>query len=98
MPAAITLEMLPYVSELTLRHWVDCTAGEREVKIVRRHPHEDSWAIVVSAWVWTRKGKLEDEPMPSSRTPAFLKRARWTLGEAWPEAKRLVALGSDLLR
>ena len=36
-----------------------------------------AWAVAMGGFVWTKKGKWEVEPMPSSRTPAFLKRARF---------------------
>lgn len=90
-------EMLETVTEFTLRGPQQCRQGEPSISIVRRHPDKDSWAITISgAWNWCRDGKVRDELLPSARTDAFLRKARWTLEEAWAEGKRLVALGTDI--
>jgi hypothetical protein len=43
---------------------------------------EERWAIVCGSRVWSRRKGWEHEPLPSSRSEAFLRRARWTLAEA----------------
>lgn len=48
-----------------------------------RDPEADRWAIVCGSLVWSRRKGWEYEPLPSSRSEAFLKRARWTLAEAF---------------
>ena len=51
-----------------------------------------AWAVVESRFVWTKEGKWEFEPMPSSRTPGFIKRARFgTLEEAFEAAQKAKA-------
>jgi hypothetical protein len=59
-------------------HWDDVFIEERVGRegVVR-------WAVIRSGDVLNRSGKWEYEPNPSSRTDAFLKRARYdTLAEA----------------
>lgn len=41
----------------------------------------DSWAVVRGASVLSREGGFEYEPMPSSRTKAFLKQTRFASPE-----------------
>jgi ADP-ribose pyrophosphatase YjhB (NUDIX family) len=54
----------------------------------RRSNSEDSWAICSGGnTVWTRAGNWEHEPLPSSRDPIHLMRARWTFEEALRELR-----------
>jgi hypothetical protein len=48
----------------------------------------DSWAVIHHAYCLSRTGKWDYEPLPSSRTPTFLKRHRFTLAEASIAARR----------
>ena len=40
--------------------------------------YKNSWAVRCRSWCLNNKGKWEYEPMPSSRTDAFLKRCRFS--------------------
>lgn len=51
----------------------------------------DRWAITDGFAVWTRSGAWESEPLPSSRTDAYLRNARWTLDEALDQVPTLRA-------
>jgi hypothetical protein len=50
----------------------------------------DVWAIRCLGQVLNRKGKWEYEPLPSSRSNAFLTRCRFTLAEAKEAAQKAV--------
>lgn len=50
--------------------------------IERRDFEQDVWAIRKGPLVLLRSGKWDYEPQPSSRTDAWLAKARWTESEA----------------
>ena len=71
--------------------FVFCAPSRDEVHLERREQEDGStlWAILSSGNAWTRRRQWEYEPMPSSRTKAYLKRARWTFAEAWAQCERI---------
>lgn len=71
--------------------FVFCAPSRDEVHLERREQEDGStmWAILSSSNAWTRRRRWEYEGLPSSRTRAYLKRARWTFAEAWAECERI---------
>ena len=66
-------------------------AGERrEMRVEKRS--SDSWAIISEGEVLNHDSKWEYEPLPSSRTKAFIKRCRWNT------AREAVAFAQKYLR
>lgn len=53
-----------------------------------RGPGPDSWAVMHHAYCLSKGGKWDYEPLPSSRTDAFIKRHRFTLAAAEHAARR----------
>lgn len=74
--------------------FVFCSPSRSEVHLERREQQDGSvlWAILRGGMAWTRRKGWEFEPMPSSRTAAYLKRARWTFEEAWVECEKIERL------
>lgn len=68
-----------------------CGPSRDEVELRHMEQEDGSvlWAILRWGSAWTRQGRWEQQSMPSSRTVAFLKRARWTFDEAWAECERI---------
>ena len=68
------------VDTYNLEHWgtlIDVQLGR-----VRQLPGiPDKWAIREMGLCLNKRGKWEIEPIPSSRTAAFLKRCRWNTAE-----------------
>lgn len=65
--------------------------GTDEITVQRRRQIDgpDLWAVCLRGYVLNKKGKWEYEPIPSSRTDAFLKRCRFNgLLEAVRAAER----------
>lgn len=54
----------------------------QEVIIEARDRENKLWAVCINDGVLNTDGQIEEERMPSSRTPAFLRRTRFTLDEA----------------
>ena len=68
-----------------------CVPSREEVTLQRMEQEDGSvlWAILRWGDAWTKTRRWEHQSQPSSRTKAFVKRARWAFEEAWAECERI---------
>ena len=67
----------------------NCDIHEFRIREMLQMSGPPKWAVRLREhWVWTKHGRWEYQPQPSSRTKAFLRRARYdTLNEAMRAAE-----------
>ena len=85
------VEPIPYQLVSRASVFVFCVPSRDEVRLERREQEDGSvlWAILRNGDAWTKGRRWEYDRMPSSRTKAYLKRARWAFAEAWAECERI---------
>jgi hypothetical protein len=64
------------------------TEGEYTINL--RSPKDNGWAIMKHNFRLSRKGELDYEPMPSSRTETWIKNHTFSLEEAKKKVKELI--------
>lgn len=64
------------------------TEGEYTINL--RDPEKNGWAIIRCGFRLSRKGQLDYEPMPSSRTESWIKKHTFSLKEARTKVKKLI--------
>lgn len=75
-------ELVAMATEFEWPYYVD---DHYRVTISKRG--DDQWAVLDGDMCWTRNGEWVHEPLPSSRSEAFLKQARYTLEGALAAAQ-----------